>query len=211
LANSDGREDHNNRCGLDSDSSQGSYITVIPVEFSRRSAYPPPAPDYLVEQYRSEILIKSKILLTQFWYMYYSPPYSEYLRERARDEYLRGDYNINSEPQYEESGPLYTLTQRYDHTPNYSPHGSEREWEQRTTPAPMQQQQQQQPLPQEPSPTENQSPQPEQSQPSVQIKKSKSPVHIQLNPKQPLPIGPKWTDYPYPSSPSPGSATPIFA
>lgn len=41
------------RCGLESDvASQGSYITVIPVEFSRRSAYPPPAPDYLVEQYR---------------------------------------------------------------------------------------------------------------------------------------------------------------
>ncbi|KAF4518167.1 hypothetical protein B566_EDAN007858 [Ephemera danica] len=99
LASSDGRDDHSSRCGLDSDSSgQSSYITVIPVEFSRRAAYPPPAPDYLVEQY------------------------SEYLRERARDEYLRGDYNINSDSQYEESGPLYTLTQRYDHTPNYSPH-----------------------------------------------------------------------------------------
>lgn len=95
--------------------------------------------------------------------------HSEYLRERARDEYLRGDYNINSDPQYEETGPLYTLPQRYaDPAPNYSPHGSEREWEQQR-PAPTQAP----PAPSEPSPTETQQPTPEQPQPSVQAKKSK--------------------------------------
>jgi len=114
MAAVDSREDLlSSRCGHsepDSQSQQGSYITVIPVDYSRRSPYPTATTDYLVDQY------------------------SEYLRERARDEYLRGDYNINSEPQYEEAGPMYALTPRYAAEPltSYSSLAQEREWEPRS-------------------------------------------------------------------------------
>ncbi|KAJ9585101.1 hypothetical protein L9F63_020557, partial [Diploptera punctata] len=70
------------------DNSQ-NYITVIPVEYPRSRVYPQP-PEYLVDQY------------------------SEYLRDRTREEYMRGDYNINSEPQFDEVGPLYTVSQRFE-------------------------------------------------------------------------------------------------
>ncbi|PSN46115.1 hypothetical protein C0J52_17252 [Blattella germanica] len=68
------------------DNSQ-NYITVIPVEYPRSRVYPQP-PEYLVDQY------------------------SDYLR--TREEYMRGDYNINSEPQFDEVGPLYTVSQRFE-------------------------------------------------------------------------------------------------
>lgn len=111
----DSRDDSmSSRCGhsdTDTQSQQGSYITVIPVDYSRRSPYPTTTSDYLVDQY------------------------SEYLRERARDEYLRGDYNINSDPQYEEAGPMYTLAQRYaaaESLSNYTAAmAQEREWDPR--------------------------------------------------------------------------------
>lgn len=41
-------------------------------------------------------------------------PLSDYLRDRSCDEYIRGDYNINSESQYDEVGPLYTVSQRLE-------------------------------------------------------------------------------------------------
>ncbi|PNF28256.1 FERM domain-containing protein 8 [Cryptotermes secundus] len=66
-----------------------NYITVIPVEYPRSRVYPQP-PEYLVDQY------------------------SDYLRDRTREEYMRGDYNINSEPQFDEVGPLYTVSQRFE-------------------------------------------------------------------------------------------------
>jgi hypothetical protein len=111
----DSRDDAmSSRCGhapdTDTQSQQGSYITVIPVDYNRRSPYPTTTSDYLVDQY------------------------SEYLRERARDEYLRGDYNINSDPQYEEAGPMYTLAQRYaaaESLTNYNAMAQEREWDPR--------------------------------------------------------------------------------
>ena len=40
--------------------------------------------------------------------------FSDYLRDRTREEYIRGDYNINSEPQFDEVGPLYTVSQRFE-------------------------------------------------------------------------------------------------
>jgi hypothetical protein len=113
----DSRDDSmSSRCGhsdTDTQSQQGSYITVIPVDYNRRSPYPTTTSDYLVDQY------------------------SEYLRERARDEYLRGDYNINSDPQYEEAGPMYTLAQRYaaaESLTNYNSMAQEREWDPRAMP-----------------------------------------------------------------------------
>jgi hypothetical protein len=117
MAAVDSREESpSSRCGhsdADSQSQQGSYITVIPVDYTRsRTPYPTPATDYLVDQY------------------------SEYLRERARDEYLRGDYNINSDPQYEEAGPMYALSQRYaaaaEPITSYSSLAQDREWEPRS-------------------------------------------------------------------------------
>jgi hypothetical protein len=114
----DSRDDSmSSRCGhsdTDTQSQQGSYITVIPVDYNRRSPYPTTTSDYLVDQY------------------------SEYLRERARDEYLRGDYNINSDPQYEEAGPMYTLAQRYAAAESLSNYNNamaqEREWDPRAMP-----------------------------------------------------------------------------
>ncbi|XP_063222008.1 putative FERM domain-containing protein FRMD8P1 isoform X2 [Bacillus rossius redtenbacheri] len=85
-----------------------NYITVIPVEYPRSRVYPQP-PEYIVDQY------------------------SEYVRERTREEYARGDYGIGSEPQLEEVGPLYTVTQRFERDKSYGPGGRdadrEREWE----------------------------------------------------------------------------------
>jgi hypothetical protein len=40
--------------------------------------------------------------------------FSDYLRDRTHEEYMRGDYNINSEPQFDEVGPLYTVSQRFE-------------------------------------------------------------------------------------------------
>jgi hypothetical protein len=40
--------------------------------------------------------------------------FSDYLRDRTHEEYVRGDYNINSEPQFDEVGPLYTVSQRFE-------------------------------------------------------------------------------------------------
>lgn len=40
--------------------------------------------------------------------------FSDYLRDRTHEEYIRGDYNINSEPQFDEVGPLYTVSQRFE-------------------------------------------------------------------------------------------------
>ncbi|XP_059473278.1 FERM domain-containing protein 8 isoform X2 [Neocloeon triangulifer] len=113
MAAVDGREDSlSNRCGhSDADAqTQGTFITVIPVDYSRRTPYPTTTTDYLVDQY------------------------SEYLRERARDEYLRGDYNINSDPQYEDAGPMYALAQRYAAEPlaSYNTMTQEREWDPRS-------------------------------------------------------------------------------
>ncbi|CAB3374129.1 Hypothetical predicted protein [Cloeon dipterum] len=92
MAAVDGREESlSSRCGhSDADAqSPGSYITVIPVDYSRRSPYPTATTDYLVDQY------------------------SEYLRERARDEYLRA-------PRYAES------------LASYNSMGQEREWDPRS-------------------------------------------------------------------------------
>ncbi|XP_069673570.1 FERM domain-containing protein 8 isoform X5 [Periplaneta americana] len=77
--------------GMDNHQADNSqnYITVIPVEYPRSRVYPQP-PEYLVDQY------------------------SDYLRDRTREEYIRGDYNINSEPQFDEVGPLYTVSQRFE-------------------------------------------------------------------------------------------------
>jgi hypothetical protein len=40
--------------------------------------------------------------------------FSDYLRDCTHEEYIRGDYNINSEPQFDEVGPLYTVSQRFE-------------------------------------------------------------------------------------------------
>jgi hypothetical protein len=40
--------------------------------------------------------------------------FSDYLRDRTHEEYIRGDYNINSEPQFDEVGSLYTVSQRFE-------------------------------------------------------------------------------------------------
>lgn len=68
------------------DNSQ-NYITVIPVEYPRSRVYPQ-APEYLVDQY------------------------SEYRHDRTHEEYMRGDYNINSESSFDEVGSLYAVSQR---------------------------------------------------------------------------------------------------
>ncbi|XP_046401488.1 FERM domain-containing protein 8 isoform X2 [Ischnura elegans] len=88
--------------------SSQSYITVIPVDYPRRvMLQPPPGSEFLVEQY------------------------SDYLRERARDDYLRGEYNLGSgdanaaaaaAARFEEVvGPLYTVSQRFEREKQLQP------------------------------------------------------------------------------------------
>ncbi|XP_021914561.1 FERM domain-containing protein 8 isoform X3 [Zootermopsis nevadensis] len=78
-----------NMASHQADNSQ-NYITVIPVEYPRSRVYSQPPGEYLVDRY------------------------SDYLRDRTHEEYIRGDYNINSEPQFDEVGPLYTVSQRFE-------------------------------------------------------------------------------------------------
>ncbi|KAK3909336.1 FERM domain-containing protein 8 [Frankliniella fusca] len=59
-----------------------SYITVIPVDYSRGRGYSQQSSDYLDQ-------------------------YVDYFSDSARDEYIRGDYNINSDPQYDKLGGIY--------------------------------------------------------------------------------------------------------
>jgi len=40
--------------------------------------------------------------------------FSEYRHERNHEEYIRGDYNINSEPSFDEVGSLYAVSQRFE-------------------------------------------------------------------------------------------------
>lgn len=40
--------------------------------------------------------------------------FSEYRHDRTREEYIRGDYNINSEPSFDEVGSLYAVSQRFE-------------------------------------------------------------------------------------------------
>ncbi|XP_049850422.1 putative FERM domain-containing protein FRMD8P1 [Schistocerca gregaria] len=107
----------NKICRMDSHQTENTqnYITVIPIEYPRSRVYPQ-TQEYVVDQY------------------------SEYLRDRSRDEYVRGDYNINSEPKFDEVGALYTVSQRFEREKPPPPapahvaagsyrHDVEREWE----------------------------------------------------------------------------------
>lgn len=40
--------------------------------------------------------------------------FSEYRHDRSHEEYIRGDYNINSEPAFDEVGSLYAVSQRFE-------------------------------------------------------------------------------------------------
>jgi hypothetical protein len=40
--------------------------------------------------------------------------FSEYRHDRTHEEYIRGDYNINSEPSFDEVGSLYAVSQRFE-------------------------------------------------------------------------------------------------
>ncbi|XP_046980843.1 putative FERM domain-containing protein FRMD8P1 [Schistocerca americana] len=114
----------NKICRMDSHQTENTqnYITVIPIEYPRSRVYPQ-TQEYVVDQY------------------------SDYLRDRSRDEYVRGDYNINSEPKFDEVGPLYTVSQRFEREKPPPPalahvgaasyrHDVEREWERSLHPHP---------------------------------------------------------------------------
>ncbi|KAG8233787.1 hypothetical protein J437_LFUL003859, partial [Ladona fulva] len=97
-----------------------SYITVIPVDYPRRvMLQPPPGSEFLVEQY------------------------SEYLRERARDDYMRGDYSLSSadangvaSTRFDEVvGPLYTVSQRYEREKQLQPQSSQQQHRQEHQPS----------------------------------------------------------------------------
>ncbi|XP_071453770.1 FERM domain-containing protein 8 isoform X2 [Hetaerina americana] len=102
--------------------SSQSYITVIPVDYPRRvMLQPPPGSEFLVEQYRDRHIL------------FVSP--SDYLRERARDDYLRGEYNISggdgnssATARFEEVvGPLYTVSQRFEREKQLQPQPSQQQ------------------------------------------------------------------------------------